>query len=955
MKRMLINATQEEELRMAMVDGQRLYDLNIELPASERKKANIYKGQITRIEPSLEAAFVNYGADRHGFLPLKEISSEYFVAEPSQGGKPNIKEVLREGQDIVVQIDKEERGNKGAALTTYVSLAGRFIVLKPNKARSGGVSRRIVGEDRDLARKSLRDVEVPDGMSVILRTAGIERSAEELTWDMENLLSVWEAIKKVVVERDTPFLIYRESNAVVRALRDYLTNEIGEILIDDEATYKEAQEFVEQVMPHNMRKLKHYTDSVPLFTRYQIDSQIESAFAHSVTLPSGGSLVIDHTEALVSIDINSARATKGGDIEATALNTNLEAADEVARQLRLRDLGGLVVIDFIDMGPQRNQRDVENRLREAVRQDRARVQLSKISRFGLLEMSRQRLRPSLGESSYLVCPRCSGIGNIRSVESLALAILRLVGEEARKERTAKVIAQLPIEVATYLLNEKRDWVQSLESRHDTQVILVANPALETPHYQVRRVRDDQVDLPENVGNSFSLAETPDEPEITQAMEDKKPAEIAAITTVVQTTPAPLRPEPPKKSTPGFLSKIASLFSASDDDEESKPKRASRSKKSQSDSRRRAPQRKKKRSDSSRQNAKKTQSRQGKSSAKKRSKKNGTRAKDTERKANPPTKSAQVDGEAKQGDNRQSTNKRRSRGGRRRRRGNQESTEQLDSAAKTSSDSVDAKDSSKSDKQPNASSESRRPAPDNKADARKPTDAPAEPVTQTTEKPADGKSTADPTAKVEKAPRKPRRSRKPAAEKTDASLKQEKPAQEDASAESSRTATDSNGHKRDAEQKTKAPDDAQLTQVKTRKTTETKRPRSSKPKAGEPKTDVAHAESSAKSAADTATTKTESKSSAAATRRSGEAEIQQALPAKPAKSASHEDTLPELPTLKSTEPAPRKKAAAKQDAPKSNGDGQAAKPDNKSPQVGEKGATRLLPWDSDNSGKPGTSD
>jgi ribonuclease E len=466
---MLINATQEEELRMAMVDGQRLYDLNIEGPASERKKANIYKGKITRIEPSLEAAFVEYGAERHGFLPLKEISSEYFVKDVESGSKPNIREVLREGQDIVVQIDKEERGSKGAALTTYVSLAGRFIVLKPNKARSGGVSRRIIGSDRDLARQSLSAIEVPDGMSVILRTAGIDRSAEELAWDLENLLAVWHAILNVVLQRPSPFLIYRESNAVVRALRDYLTNEIGEILIDDEATYKEAAEFVEQVMPHNLRKLKLYSDPVPLFTRFQIESQIESAFAHNVTLPSGGSIVIDHTEALVSIDINSARATKGGDIEATALNTNLEAADEIARQLRIRDLGGLIVIDFIDMGPQKNQRAVENRLREAVRQDRARVQIGKITRFGLLEMSRQRLRPSLGESSYHTCPRCSGFGTIRSVESLALAILRIVGEEARKERTVKVIAQLPVEVATYLLNEKRDWVRSVETRHDTQV------------------------------------------------------------------------------------------------------------------------------------------------------------------------------------------------------------------------------------------------------------------------------------------------------------------------------------------------------------------------------------------------------------------------------------------------------------------------------------------------------
>jgi ribonuclease E len=561
---MLINATQQEELRMAMVDGQRLYDLNIEGPANERKKANIYKAKITRLEPSLEAAFVDYGADRHGFLPLKEISPEYFVKEPSGGGKPNIKEVLREGQDIVVQIDKEERGNKGAALTTFVSLAGRFIVLKPNKDRSGGVSRRIVGSDRDLARKSLNDIEVPEGMSVILRTAGIDRSPEELQWDLENLMAVWRAFfDNRVIDRPSPFLIYREGNAVVRALRDYLTNEIGEILIDDEATYKEALEFVEQVMPHNARKLKHYTDPVPLFTRFQIETQIESAFAHSVNLPSGGSVVIDHTEALVSIDINSARATKGGDIEATALNTNLEAADEIARQLRIRDLGGLIVIDFIDMGPQKNQREVENRLREAVRQDRARVQIGKISRFGLLEMSRQRLRPSLGESSYQTCPRCSGFGTIRSVESLALAILRIIGEEARKERTAKVIAQLPVEVATYLLNEKRDWVQNLETDNQMQVVLIANPALETPHYEVRRVRDDQTELPENAGASYQLTEAAPEPVVPQAIHERAPAETAAVATLKPSTPAPQRREPEVAEKPaepkGLFSWLAGLF------------------------------------------------------------------------------------------------------------------------------------------------------------------------------------------------------------------------------------------------------------------------------------------------------------------------------------------------------------------------------------------------------------
>ncbi len=558
-----------------MVDGQRLYDLNIEAPSSERKKANIYKGKITRIEPSLEAAFVDYGSERHGFLPLKEISSEYFVSDAKGDGKPNIKDVLREGQDIVVQVDKEERGNKGAALTTFVSLAGRFIVLKPNKGRSGGVSRRITGSDRDLARKSLNEIEIPDGMSVILRTAGIDRSAEELKWDLENLLTVWTAILNVVLERPSPFLIYRESDSVLRALRDYLTNEIGEILIDDETTYADAKEFVEQVMPHNLKKLKHYVDPVPLFTRFQIESQIESAFAHTVTLPSGGSIVIDHTEALVSIDINSARATKGGDIEATALNTNLEAADEVARQLRIRDLGGLVVIDFIDMGPQKHQREVENRLREAVRQDRARVQIGKISRFGLLEMSRQRLRPSIGESAYQTCPRCSGFGTIRSIESLALAILRLLGEEARKERTAKVIAQLPVEVATYLLNEKRDWVRNLEASNDTQVVLVANALLETPHYEVRRVRDDQTELAENSGVSYELAATPTEPESPQAILERKSIEQPVVGTLKPSKPAPKSRQAPRK---GLWASLMAFFGGSDDSgAKSQPRRKKTSK------------------------------------------------------------------------------------------------------------------------------------------------------------------------------------------------------------------------------------------------------------------------------------------------------------------------------------------------------------------------------------------
>ena len=669
MKRMLINATQEEELRMAMVDGQRLYDLNIELPAGERKKANIYKGKITRIEPSLEAAFVDFGADRHGFLPLKEISSEYFV-KPSDSGKPNIREVLKEGQDIVVQIDKEERGNKGAALTTFVSLAGRFIVLKPNKSRSGGVSRRIVGEDRDLARKSLNDIEIPNDMSVILRTAGIDRSPEELAWDLENLLTIWTAILNVVLERKSPFLIYRESNSVIRALRDYLTSDLGEILIDDETTYKEAVEFVEQVMPQNLKKLKHYVDPVPLFTRFQIESQIESAFTHSVSLPSGGSIVIDHTEALVSIDINSARATKGSDIEATALNTNLEAADEIARQLRIRDLGGLIVIDFIDMGPQKNQRAVENQLRDAVRQDRARVQIGKISRFGLLEMSRQRLRPSLGESSYLTCPRCSGIGTIRSVESLALAILRIIGEEARKERTAKVIAHLPVEVATYLLNEKRDWVQSLESRNEMQVVLVANPALETPHYDVRRVRDDQTELPENSGASYELKDPEAEPETPQAILERKAIEPVAIAVMKPTTQAPKK----KQASKGFWAWLGGLFGSSSGEKQPAKRQRNRTQ-STRDNRSRGGQRNRGRKDNSRNdNRRKDESRnQNRKRSKKTAKKAGAREqnrpkKDSAKQQRQPKDTAPQKTEDAQGSENKPTRSRRSRGGRRRRRG-----------------------------------------------------------------------------------------------------------------------------------------------------------------------------------------------------------------------------------------------------------------------------------------------
>jgi ribonuclease E len=559
---MLINATQEEELRVAMVDGQKLYDLDIESPSRAQRKANIYLGKITRVEPSLDAAFVNYGADRHGFLPLKEISKEYFVKEPQAGGRLNIREVLKEGQPIVVQVEKEERGNKGAALTTFISLAGRFIVLMPNNPRAGGVSRRITGEERDEIRDALRQLSIPDGMGCIVRTAGMGRSDEELNWDLDYLMGVWEAIQGAVRDNPAPALIFQDSNAIIRAIRDHLSSETGEILIDDQGTFEDAGEFMAHAMPHNRNKLKFYDDSTPLFTRYQIESQIESAFAHSVTLPAGGSIVIDHTEALVSIDINSARATKGSDIEATALATNLEAADEIARQCRLRDLGGLLVIDFIDMGPSKNQREVENRLRDAVRPDRARVQIGRISRFGLLEMSRQRLRPSLGESAHQVCPRCNGIGNIRGVESLALSVLRLVGEEARKDQTAKVISQLPIDVATYLLNEKRDWIRHIEERNRMQVILVANPDLETPNYSIRRVRDDQTVLPENTGASYNLVsneEALDETSLRLSTEQPKP-EVPAVQMTGPKTPAPppkAKPEPqqPTARKPGLLRRI----------------------------------------------------------------------------------------------------------------------------------------------------------------------------------------------------------------------------------------------------------------------------------------------------------------------------------------------------------------------------------------------------------------
>ncbi len=538
MKRMLINATQQEELRVALVDGQKLYDLSIEIPSREQKKANIYKARISRVEQSLEACFVDYGAVRHGFLPLKEISKEYFKTSP-QGGRMNIRDLVSEGQELLVQVEKEERGTKGAALTTFISLAGRFLVLMPNSPRAGGVSRRIEGEDRDQMREVMSQLNVPEGMGAIIRTAGVGRAVEELQWDLDNLRTQWDAIAQAATGRNAPYLVYQEGDAVTRSLRDYLGDDIGEVLVDDAGAFQKAQEYMQRFMPADaQRKLKTYTDDIPLFTRYQIENQIESAYAHKVQLPSGGSLVIDYTEALVSIDINSARATRGSDIEATATNTNLEAADEIARQLRIRDIGGLIVIDFIDMEDGKNQRAVEDRLRDAMRMDRARIQIGRLSRFGLLEMSRQRLRPSLGESSHLVCPRCIGIGSIRSVESLALSILRLIGEDARKERTSRIIVQVPVDVATYLMNEKRDWLRDTEDKTKVTIVLVPNPHIQTPEYSFRRVREDEAALPEHNQVSYQMPAAPvlADPTLDR---DKPVAEAPAVAAFMPATAAPV--------------------------------------------------------------------------------------------------------------------------------------------------------------------------------------------------------------------------------------------------------------------------------------------------------------------------------------------------------------------------------------------------------------------------------
>ena len=579
MKRMLINATQKEELRVALVDGQRLFDLDIESPGHEQKKANIYKGKITRIEPSLEAAFVDYGAERHGFLPLKEIAREYFPDDYVFQGRPNIRDILSEGQEVIVQVNKEERGNKGAALTTFVSLAGSYLVIMPNNPRAGGISRRIEGDERTELKEALSSLDVPEGVGLIVRTAGVGKSPEELQWDLKVLLHHWEAIKQASQNRPAPFLIHQESDVIVRAIRDYLRRDIGEILIDSPKVFEKAKEHIKLVRPDFINRVKLYQGEVPLFSHYQIESQIESAFQREVRLPSGGSIVIDVTEALTAIDINSARSTRGGDIEETALNTNLEAADEIARQLRLRDLGGLVVIDFIDMTPVRHQREVENRIRDAVRQDRARIQISRISRFGLLEMSRQRLSPSLGESSHHICPRCQGTGKVRDNESLSLSILRLIEEEALKENTKQVHTIVPVQIASYLLNEKRKAISNIEKRHNVDVIVAPNEAMETPHFSVFRLRDG-----EEVNElSYNLAkihcekdESTEESLVSRNVETTVVAEQPAVESaavalsISEAAPTPVER---KSNEPSLLAKIIAkikgLFAS--ESEENKPK------------------------------------------------------------------------------------------------------------------------------------------------------------------------------------------------------------------------------------------------------------------------------------------------------------------------------------------------------------------------------------------------
>ena len=544
MKRILINATQSEELRVALVDGQKLYDLDIETTHQQKKKANIYKGIVTRIEPSLEAAFVDYGAERHGFLPFKELSEEFFAHFTSANGeRPTISDVLKEKQEIVIQVQKEERGNKGAALTTQIALAGPYIVMMPNTSNSGGISRRVEGDDRSDIRQVMHELNIPDGMSTIIRTAGVGKSAEELQWGVDYLAMVWQAICQAVAARPAPFLVYQESDIVIRALRDHLRNDVGEILIDHQPTWQKARDFVQQVMPAQVDKVLQYNDRIPLFNRFQIESQIESAYQREVVLPSGGVIVIDNTEALTAIDINSGRATKGGDIEETAFNTNMEAAEEIARQLRLRDLGGLIVIDFIDMMASKHQREVEICLIEAVKSDRARIQIGRISRFGLLELSRQRLRPSLEESTQLVCPRCRGLGVIRGVESIALSILRQIEEAAIKDNTHRIMAQMPVDVATFLLNEKRDEILRIENRHRIHVMLIPNEHMETPHYTIERFKSSETH-PYRVSYE-AKAQVEVTPEFLEREQNHRPEAPAVGHLPANNAPAPTSKAPQK--------------------------------------------------------------------------------------------------------------------------------------------------------------------------------------------------------------------------------------------------------------------------------------------------------------------------------------------------------------------------------------------------------------------------
>lgn len=610
MKRMLINATQPEELRVAMVDGQWLYDLDIENRTRIQKKSNIYKGKITRVEPSLEAAFVDFGAERHGFLPFKEIAREY-MADKSSGD--SVKDLVKEGTEVIVQVDKEERGNKGAALTTFISLPGRYMVLMPNNPRAGGISRRIEGDDRSQLRDAMRDLQVPDGMGIIVRTAGIGRSSEELQWDLDYLSQLWRAISEANAKKPAPFLIYQEGNVIIRAVRDYLKRDIDQVLIDSPQAYEEAVTFVEQVMPHYRNKIKLYEDKTPLFNRFQIETQIETAFQREVKLPSGGSIVIDPTEAMVSIDINSARATRGKDIEETAFNTNIEAAEEIARQLRLRDMGGLVVIDFIDMSSSKHQRDVENKVREALEMDRARVQVGRISRFGLLEMSRQRLRPSLGETSGHTCPRCSGQGTIRDVKSLALAMLRLIEEEASKDRSAEVRVLAPVDVATFLLNEKRAALADVEARQNTRILIIPNVNMETPHYSIERLRDDH-ELVSERQESFRIETIkPEDVVDSLTLEDEAiDAPVAAVAAVLPKAPAPARQieekpvaaeTKPAEAKKGLLSRIFGALFGSAEEEVVEEKKKDKGRNKQRDGRKRNNNRRRDRDDNAKQERK----------------------------------------------------------------------------------------------------------------------------------------------------------------------------------------------------------------------------------------------------------------------------------------------------------------------------------------------------------------